>query len=222
LFLQDDGVAKKPASKESAPRDPHRPEVEAALARVRTALEASGVLLRQDLALPCVTTLIVGEAIRGSWWAHPENKLIYDTLGRLEDETAHVKLLNEKVTLVHRRLWPELVAIGRSRADWQLRALTVSARKLLDQVARPLRADEFDVDATGKERHALIAELERNLLVHAYDLHTERGFHVRVIEPWSAWQKAHDVKGKLPAASSAMKTIERAVEGWAHARLPWS
>ena len=71
-------------------------------------LDERGVLLRQDLALPCVTTLIVGEPIRGSWWGHPENKWIYDTLERLEPETARVKLLNEKVTLVHRRLWPVL------------------------------------------------------------------------------------------------------------------
>ncbi len=214
-------MAKRSAEKESAPRDAHRPEVEAALARVRAVLEERGVLLRQDLSLPCVTTLIVGQPIRGSWWSHPENKLIYDTLGRLESETARVKLLNEKVTLVHRRLWPELVVIGQSRADWQLRALSEGARKILDQVDRPLRADELDVEATGKARHDLIAELERNLLVHGYDLHTERGFHVRVLEPWSAWQKEHGVNGKLPSPSTAMETFERAIDGWSNARLPW-
>jgi hypothetical protein len=185
-------------------------------------LEERGVLLRQDLALPCATTLIVGEPIRGSWWGHPENKLIYDTLGQLEDETARVKLLNEKVTLVHRRLWPELVAVGESRAEWQLRSLSKGARKILDQVDRPLRADELDVDATGKARHELIAELERKLLVHGHDLHTERGFHVRVLEPWSAWQKEHGVKSELTSVSSAMQAFERAIEGWTGARLPWS
>jgi hypothetical protein len=214
-------VAKKSASKESAPRDRFRPEVEAALARVRAVLEERGALLRQDLTLPCVTTLIVGEPIHGSWWGHRENKLIYDTLGRLEAETARVKLLNDKVTLVHRRLWPELVAIGQSRSDWQLRGLSTSARKILEQVDRPLRADELDIDATGKALHDRIAELERKLLVHGYDLHTERGFHVRVLEPWSAWQKEHEVKGILPSPSTATKTFERAIHGWTKARLPW-
>jgi hypothetical protein len=213
-------VTKK--SREGAARDPHRAEVESALARVHAVLDARGVLLRQDLALPCVTTLVVGEPVRGSWWGHPENKLIYDTLGRLEAETAHVKLVNQKVTLVHRRLWPELAAVGRARAEWQLHDLSEQSRKILDQIERPMRADELEVEAIGKARHDLIAELEQKLLVHAHDLHTERGFHVRVLEPWSAWQREHGVAGKLPRPAEAMKAFERAVEGWPNVRLPWS
>ncbi len=210
-------------SKKSVPRDLHRAEVESALARVRAVLEARGVLLRQDLALPCVTTLVVGEPIRGSWWGHPENKLIYDTLDRLEAETAHVKLLNEKVTLVHRRLWPELAAIGQSRAEWQLDGISRASRK----DPRPSRAsDAAPTSSTSKRagRRATISSpsSRRRLLVHAYDLHTERGFHVRVLEPWSAWQRDHGVAGELPRPAEAMKAFERAIEGWPKARLPWS
>jgi hypothetical protein len=169
-----------------------------------------------------VTTLVVGAPVRGSWWGHPENELIYDTLVRLEPETARVKLVNEKVTLVHRRLWPALVAIGQSRAPWQLRGLSAASRKILDQVERPIRADELDVEVSGKALHDLIGELERKLIVHGYDLHTERGFHVRVLEPWSTWQREHGLDEELPPPAAATAAFERAIEGWPKVRLPWS
>ncbi len=64
--------------------------------------------------LPNVAELIAGEPIRGSWWGHPAAHAIYDALNRLAESpnVARTRLVNGKVTLVHRRLWPALVRVA--------------------------------------------------------------------------------------------------------------
>ena len=53
---------------------------------------------------------IVGEPIKGSWWAHPQSHHIFAVLTAVtESEQVLVcRLVDGKVTLVHRRLWPRL------------------------------------------------------------------------------------------------------------------
>jgi hypothetical protein len=70
--------------------------------------------------LPTLTEAIAGERIRGSWWGHPKGKLIFSILSELHEsaEVAVCKLVEGKTTLIHRRLWPALVAVagtGRNR-----------------------------------------------------------------------------------------------------------
>jgi hypothetical protein len=89
------------AARTSAPRDPGRAWVIAALNRVRAAVALRGLLLLQDAELPGATTVIVGQVIRGSWWGHPQNKLIYDTLHQLDSEVLWVKLVRSKETCWH-------------------------------------------------------------------------------------------------------------------------
>ena len=64
--------------------------------------------------LPNVAELVAGEPIRGSWWAHQCSHAIFDALNVLADspDVVRTRLVNGKVTLIHRRLWPALVRVA--------------------------------------------------------------------------------------------------------------
>jgi hypothetical protein len=198
-------------------------DVAAALARMRHALAQHGLLLLQDAELPAATTLIVGEVVRGSWWGHPQNKLVYETLHQLDEEVLWVKLLRGKETLVGRRLWPALLGAACSREAWQLQGLSAGHHRLLelvDTASASLRLDQVTLPTAGKAPRELARELERRLLVHAGELHTERGHHVKVLESWGAWQRQHDAS-ELVGAAEARAMLEAAVQHWPNPRLPW-
>ena len=63
--------------------------------------------------IPNGAELAAGEPIRGSWWAHPAAHQIYDVLNGLRDspDVVRLRLINGKVTLVHRRVWPALARL---------------------------------------------------------------------------------------------------------------
>lgn len=64
--------------------------------------------------LPSVAEMIAGEPIRGSWWGHPASHAIFDALNALAEspDVVRTRLVNGKVTLIHRRLWPALVRVS--------------------------------------------------------------------------------------------------------------
>ena len=103
---------------------------------VLDALSKSGLLLKQDKVVPSVVTLVTGETLRSSWWSHPKGRLIFAVLAELAEhpDVLFVKLLSEKDTLVHRRLWPALLAVVTAGEAWQRRGLSAAGRKLLASV----------------------------------------------------------------------------------------
>ncbi len=71
-----------------------------------------GVVLESAAGpVPSVAAALAGEPIRGSWWAHPLSHEIFAlTQGiRDRDDILVCRLVDGKVTFVHRRLWPALV-----------------------------------------------------------------------------------------------------------------
>jgi hypothetical protein len=55
----------------------------------------------------------IAERLRRSWWSHSKGKEIFRALDALpEDQVVSTKLVGGKVTLIHRRLWPELLAVA--------------------------------------------------------------------------------------------------------------
>ncbi|HZL99335.1 MAG TPA: hypothetical protein VFD43_03695, partial [Planctomycetota bacterium] len=76
-------------------------------------------------ALPSLAEAIAGAPIRGSWWAHPESHAIFRLLGavRGSEDVLACRLVDGKVTLVHRRLWPALVAAAPRLAAGRLAAI---------------------------------------------------------------------------------------------------
>jgi hypothetical protein len=71
--------------------------------------------------VPSLAEAIVGGPIRGSWWAHPKGHDIFRVADAVSDsdDVLVCKLVDGKVTYVHRRLWPALVKLasrfGRTR-----------------------------------------------------------------------------------------------------------
>lgn len=97
-----------------------RTEVRNALAFVR---EQGVVLVSAKGPVPSLVDVIAGETIRGSWWAHPQSHRIFAILEQLSDspEILICRLVEGRITFVHRRLWPALVRLSRHLNKQRLR-----------------------------------------------------------------------------------------------------
>jgi hypothetical protein len=64
--------------------------------------------------VPSVAEAVAGQPIVGSWWAHPKGKAIFGALSELDDsdDVRCFKLVDSKVTFVHRRMWPALARLA--------------------------------------------------------------------------------------------------------------
>ena len=64
--------------------------------------------------VPSLVQLIVGEPVRGSWWAHPKGNEILRLARsiRSSSDILVCRLVDGKITYVHRRLWPALVRLA--------------------------------------------------------------------------------------------------------------
>jgi hypothetical protein len=84
----------------------------------RAFVEAHGIVLvsARHATVPSLAAAIAGAPIRGSWWAHEKSHEIFRALSALADDEALVftRLVDGKLTLVHRRLWPALAALVRA------------------------------------------------------------------------------------------------------------
>ena len=180
-------------------------------------LEKFGLLLESDPKLPNVCTLITGEPMKGSWWSHPVAQTIFQVNERLDDhpDVLIAKLLAGKVTFVHRRFWPALLAVATSQEPWQMRNLSDTAQKVLKYVkkAGSVRSDELSIGTVGrKELSESVRILERRLLIHAQQVHTESGAHAKVLESWESWAASAKLKAGEKSVAKAKKSFEQRVE----------
>lgn len=62
---------------------------------------------------PRLVEAVAGGPVRGSWWAHPDGRRIFAVLQAVthSPEVLVCRLVDGKVTLVHRRLWPALARV---------------------------------------------------------------------------------------------------------------
>lgn len=113
---------------------------EEALAFVR---EQGVVLISAKGAAPSLTEAIVGEPVKGSWWAHPQSHKIFAILEtiRQSEQILVCRLMDGKLTLVHRRLWPSLVRLAHRFAPERLGSIleehTPSGRHVSSAVPFP-------------------------------------------------------------------------------------
>jgi hypothetical protein len=64
--------------------------------------------------VPSLAQVVAGEPLRGSWWAHPKGDEIF-LLSRAIRGCPDVlvcRLVDGKITYIHRRLWPALVRLA--------------------------------------------------------------------------------------------------------------
>lgn len=78
-------------------------------------VERHGVVLQAARSsIPSLAEAVVGERIRGSWWGHPKGREIYSLAEAVcnSPDVLVCKLVEGKITYVHRRLWPALVKLA--------------------------------------------------------------------------------------------------------------
>lgn len=105
-------AAKKPTRKAPA----KKPAKKSSGAQWVKFVQKHGVVLASARGpVPSVAEAVAGEPIIGSWWAHPKGHQIFDALSAIDDsqDIRCFKLVDGKVTFVHRAVWPALVRLGR-------------------------------------------------------------------------------------------------------------
>ena len=187
-----------------------------ATSNILDALSNAGLLLVQDKRLLNVVTLLTGEAFSKSWWSHPKGRLIFAVVSDLSEhrDVLFCKLINGKVTLVHRSLWPAFLAIALANEPWQTRGLSSRGQQLLAS----LNESKEPINSSGP----VVKELEVRLLAHARQVHTESGRHELMVEPWTSWSRTIRVK-PLRSLSLAKEKLEQAAQaiGAPRSALPW-
>jgi hypothetical protein len=148
------------------------------LKNARALLRKRGLLTLSELA-----SLVAGEEIGGTWWAHPKGKEIFAVATKLEEAKGVLvaKLVGGKVTYVDEALWPALLGVVLDE-KWRrarMKSLSDDAKKLLARVSKDGSVTTTKTDAKAKK------ELEASLLVRASSEHTERGHHATVLQPWT-------------------------------------
>lgn len=86
-------------------------------------VEEHGVVLQAARgAVPSFAQHVAGEPIRGSWWAHPKGHQIFELASAVSEhpDVLVCKLVDGKITYVHRRLWAALVKLAARFDDARL------------------------------------------------------------------------------------------------------
>jgi len=191
-------------------------------------LHEFGFLLLTDPSLPSVSRFVADAPVRGSWWSHKNAQQIFAVSEMLEDhaDVLIVKLISEKVTFVHRELWGHVYSIGVAREDWQLKDLTPGAKQLLETLDAEGCLQTDKLKKFGPKPGEAARELERRLLLHANQIHTESGAHAKVIETWGTWAERAGFRARANSPATSRRFFEQRL-GEINAsfggkgRLPW-
>jgi hypothetical protein len=91
--------------------------------------------------VPSLAATIAGEPIGGSWWGHPKGDEIFvcSRAIRNSKDVLTCRLIDRKVTYVHRRLWPALARLSGSLKADRLAAIreihTAAGKHTIETVA---------------------------------------------------------------------------------------
>ena len=93
--------------------------------------------------VPSFAEAVTGGAICGNWWAHPKGREIFRLTRavRASPEVLVCRLVDGKITYVHRRFWPALVRLAERFPRRHLAQVcevhTTSGRHVLQEQAFP-------------------------------------------------------------------------------------
>ena len=64
--------------------------------------------------IPSLVDEIAGEPVRGNWWSHARSRQIFAATHAVRDspDVLVCRLVDGKITFVHRRLWPALLRMA--------------------------------------------------------------------------------------------------------------
>jgi len=132
--------------------------------RPLTIVRRHGMLLESARGpIPNLAELVAGEPISGSWWGHPAGHAIFNAINEVAEsgDVVRLRLINGKITLVHRRLWPALVRLADRFTLEQLAAVTEehtasgAHRKVVTAFPDWVPAEVMDEAAQLSEQDAL-------------------------------------------------------------------
>jgi hypothetical protein len=199
------------------------------LSRLELELERRGLLLLHDRALPSITTLVAGEPIAGSWWGHAKGNEIYALASVFERGAGalSLKLVNGKVTFVHRRLWPLLLVAAAAPLS---SSLSPASRQLLGLLEQRGTLNAAELQRSGvlppAELKQALAAIETQILAHVASEHSASGAHEKVLRRWADWAAAHEVAPapvSVERARAELESTAAALSATAgRVRLPWS
>jgi len=89
-------------------------------------VEECGIAMESARAnVPNLAQLLVGEPVRGSWWANTKGNEILRLSRSIRNspDVLVCRLVDGKITYVHRRLWPALIRLARRFSEKSLGAV---------------------------------------------------------------------------------------------------
>ena len=116
--------------------------------------------------VPSLAEAIADGPIRGSWWGHAKGRVIFNAAQAVceSPEVLVCKLIDGKVTYVHRRLWPALVKLAPRFRKSQLAKVWDEHTKSGAHASRRIAFPEWVPSEVLREAEALsIAEAEQLL-----------------------------------------------------------
>jgi len=93
--------------------------------------------------MPSLADAIAGEQLRGNWWSHPHSREIFAITRALRDapQLLVCRLVDDKITFVHERLWPALVRVSDRFAPQRLARVrevhSASGKHVLEETPFP-------------------------------------------------------------------------------------
>lgn len=188
-------------------------------------------MLASDQALPSLPSLVVERDVHGSWWRDPEANLIYESARRFADhpDVFPVVLVSAKITYLHKRLAPALLAVALDDADWKFEGLSLPARAIWERLKQEPRlyADEPGLPTTDvRQNGRLMRELEARLLCAGGNVHTPRGSHAKYAVTWNEWMAERKLSEPRMSAQTGMKRLDECldrlnIEFGGHGKMPW-
>jgi hypothetical protein len=119
--------------------------------------------------VPSLAEAIAGGPIRGSWWGHPKGQEIYKAAEAIRDsaDVLVCRLVDGKITYVHRRLWPAIVKLaarlpkGRLAKVWDEHTMSGAHRSRRSAFPKWIPADVLrDAEALSvSEAEALLSRV---------------------------------------------------------------
>jgi len=130
-------------------------------------VEKHGVVLQAARGpVPSLAEAIAGGLIRGSWWGHPKGREIFRVADAVTDseQVLVCKLIDGKITYVHRRLWPALIRLADRFRKGQLAQVWNEHTPTGAHRSRTIRFPEWVPPAVLKEAEQLsVPEAEKIL-----------------------------------------------------------
>src|SRR5262245_8559587 len=116
--------------------------------------------------VPSLAAETAGGPIRGRWWGHPKGQQIFRLTQAVSDSPSILvcKLIDGKITYVHRRLWPALVKLAqrfpKDRLAWVREEHTPSGKHVTKTEPFPRWVPE---DVRAEAQRMSVEEAEKYL-----------------------------------------------------------